>query len=381
MEKRMNRRDLLIGAGYGLGMLSLGACSTVSRVTGSSTNRYEHYQPVKSSMDRVTHSVVGLRPFRPKGYRLESENIQNKTIIHNYGHGGGGISLSWGTSIIAAQLASIPKTRHIAIIGSGVMGITTSLILAQAGFNVTIYADDFPPNTTSDIAAAIWLPSSYYDREIISNTFLEQDKHVIRSSFSRFLNYINRPSYGVYWNNYHLLLPEVRNLKRPLPGGNDLYPELATSTKNNLFGYPFQRYMKALIIDPMLYLPSLLQDARLAGVKLKQATFVNREQVLSLSEKMIVNCTGLGAKALFDDTSMYPVQGQMTHLLPQPEINYSYVVPTSQGYLYMFPRKGSIVLGGTAIKHHYGTTPNEQITKDLVKGHANLAKNLNLEAL
>ncbi|TQF71347.1 FAD-dependent oxidoreductase [Pseudoalteromonas luteoviolacea] len=372
----MNRRKLLIGAGYGLGMLGLSSCSSIPITNSNKRGRYHHYTPLKSSMQRVTHSVVGLRPFRPDGYRLESQKIANKTLVHNYGHGGGGITLSWGTSIIAAQLASKPLAKDIAIIGSGVMGLTTALILSREGFNVTIYAEDFPPNTTSNIAAALWLPSSYFDRSIVKPEFLEKDRQIIRGSFSRFLSFVNVPRYGVYWNNYHLLLPKVRDSIRALPGGNDLYPNLATSTKDNLFGYPYQSYMKALIIDPMLYLPAILQDAQMAGVKLKQTKFDNKDQVLALTENVIVNCSGLGASKLFGDESMYPIQGQLTHLLPQPEINYSYVVPTPEGYLYMFPRKGSIVIGGTAVKRAYSTQPDQQLTESMVRGHADLARKL-----
>ncbi|KZN68805.1 FAD-dependent oxidoreductase [Pseudoalteromonas luteoviolacea] len=372
----MNRRDLLIGAGYSLSMLGLASCSAIPKATLNKQSRYAHYKPLISSMDRVTHSVVGLRPFRPQGYRLESEPLGNKTIVHNYGHGGGGITLSWGTSIIAAQLASQPMARDIAVLGSGVMGLTTALLLAQQGFKVTIYAKDFPPNTTSNIAAALWLPSSYFDRKVATSQFLTRDKPIIRGSFSRFLTYVNRPRYGVYWNNYHLLLPQVRDSIRTLPGGNDLYPELATSTEDNLFGYPYQSYMKALIIDPMLYLPAILQDAQRSGTKLKYLQFKSVEDVLSLQESVIVNCTGLGASTLFGDTSMYPIQGQLTHLLPQPEVNYSYVVPTPEGYLYMFPRKGSIVIGGTAIKRAFDTKPNDQLTLSMVRDHAALAKKL-----
>ncbi|MBQ4811096.1 FAD-dependent oxidoreductase [Pseudoalteromonas luteoviolacea] len=372
----MNRRDLLIGAGYSLGMLGLASCASIPKATPNKQSRYAHYKALKSSMDRVTHSVVGLRPFRPQGYRLELEQLENKTIVHNYGHGGGGITLSWGTSIIAAQLASQPLSRDIAVLGSGVMGLTTSLLLAQQGFNVTIYAKDFPPNTTSNIAAALWLPSSYFDKKVVTSQFLTRDRPIIRGSFARFLTYVNRPRYGVCWNNYHLLLPEERQSISTLPGGNDLYPELATSTNDNLFGYPYQSYMKALIIDPMLYLPALLQDAQRAGAKLKFAQFKSVDDVLSLKESVIVNCTGLGASVLFGDNSMYPIQGQLTHLLPQPEITYSYVVPTPEGYLYMFPRKGSIVIGGTAVKRAYDTKPNDQLTLNMVRGHADLARKL-----
>src|SRR5688572_11927916 len=50
---------------------------------------------VNVSPDRVIRTVVGLRPFRPTGFVLKSEKIDSKSVIHNYGHGGGGISLSW----------------------------------------------------------------------------------------------------------------------------------------------------------------------------------------------------------------------------------------------------------------------------------------------
>jgi len=40
---------------------------------------------------------VGLRPFRKSGVRLESERLRDgRTVIHNYGHGGSGFTLSWG---------------------------------------------------------------------------------------------------------------------------------------------------------------------------------------------------------------------------------------------------------------------------------------------
>ena len=66
-------------------------------------------------------------------------------------------------------------------------------------------------------------------------------------------------------------------------------------------------------------------------------------EVRQLPERLVFNCTGLGAKALFNDDELTPVEGQLTFLLPQPEVEYS-VVPES---LYMFSRHDGIVLGGT----------------------------------
>ena len=53
-----------------------------------------HFAPVRVSPDRIIRTVVGFRPFRPSGFVLKSEKINNKLIVHDYGHGGGGFSLS-----------------------------------------------------------------------------------------------------------------------------------------------------------------------------------------------------------------------------------------------------------------------------------------------
>jgi D-amino-acid oxidase len=47
---------------------------------------------------------VGLRPFRRAGVRVECES--GITVVHNYGHGGSGVTLSWGSAGEAALLAS-----------------------------------------------------------------------------------------------------------------------------------------------------------------------------------------------------------------------------------------------------------------------------------
>ena len=164
-----------------------------------------------------------------------------------------------------------------------------------------------------------------------------------------------------------------------MPGGNALYPELKTSTENNLFGFPYQVSMQSLMIDPTFYLRRLMQDARLAGVRFEQRHLDSLEQVLSLRPSVIVNCTGLGASKLFGDESLIPVQGQLTHLLPQPEINYSYVTPAEDGFLYMFPRKGSIVLGGTSVKGQYSTKPDMALAKKKVEEHAQLSQKLRVK--
>ena len=86
-----------------------------------------------ASADRITRITVCTRPFRALGPRLDVESIGNKTIVHKYGHGGSGWSLSWGSSGIAVRNAMARGDREIAVIGCGALGLTSALLLQRAG--------------------------------------------------------------------------------------------------------------------------------------------------------------------------------------------------------------------------------------------------------
>jgi D-amino-acid oxidase len=51
---------------------------------------------------------VGLRPFRRSGVRLERDRFRDgRTVIHNYGHGGAGFTLSWGCAHEVLNMATL----------------------------------------------------------------------------------------------------------------------------------------------------------------------------------------------------------------------------------------------------------------------------------
>lgn len=52
----------------------------------------------------VIDTVAGLRPYRRIDIRIEPQMIDGKLIIHNYGHGGGGVTLSWGSAKLALDI-------------------------------------------------------------------------------------------------------------------------------------------------------------------------------------------------------------------------------------------------------------------------------------
>jgi D-amino-acid oxidase len=60
-------------------------------------------EPALRGAREIEHRV-GLRPVRPQ-VRLEAEPVNGVTVVHNYGHGGAGVTLSWGCAQDAAALA------------------------------------------------------------------------------------------------------------------------------------------------------------------------------------------------------------------------------------------------------------------------------------
>ena len=94
--------------------------------------------------------------------------------------------------------------------------------------------------------------------------------------------------------------------------------------------------------------------------------FQDINEVLQLEEPIIINCTGLGSRTLFNDNDLIPIKGQLTFLLPQDEIDYIII---GNGRLYMFPRSDGILLGGTFERNNWDTTPDPEKTRQIVNGH------------
>ena len=101
----VRRRHVLAGVG-GLGMAGLAGCATTSPASPALTRpgfQPRVLAPLRMDMSRLTHMTVCLRPFRAAGPRLDVETVGDKRVVHNYGHGGSGWSLAWGSARIAAR--------------------------------------------------------------------------------------------------------------------------------------------------------------------------------------------------------------------------------------------------------------------------------------
>jgi D-amino-acid oxidase len=331
-----------------------------------------HFSPVIVSRDRLIRTVVGLRPYRSEGFVIKAERMGEKLLIHNYGHGGAGVTLSWGAATLAVEHTRDAQQNRFAVLGSGVMGLSVARLLQRRGGTVTIYAKDLPPNTTSNVAGGLWYPSSSYNSQKVSAAFLEQFRLACRISNRAFQELVG-DQYGVRWVETFELEQELAPFERELPGGAQLYPETRILREpKRYFGSPYVRQFSTMLIEPPVYMNALLRDFYTAGGKVVVKEFRSREQIASLSESVIFNCTGLGSNALFDDSVLIPVRGQLEVLLPQPEIDYCYL----SGDFYMFPRRDGIILGGTFEHRNWSLEPDaDQITR-ILEANANISKGL-----
>ena len=73
--------------------------------------------PVRVAADREIRTIAGLRPYRPSGFVVRAERIGDLLVIHNYGHGGGGITLSWGTARLAVDLIPPDDRGPVGVLG------------------------------------------------------------------------------------------------------------------------------------------------------------------------------------------------------------------------------------------------------------------------
>lgn len=315
---------------------------------------------------RVIRTVVGLRPYRKSGFRVETEALGDKVLIHNYGHGGGGISLSWGTAQLALERALQTPHRQAAVIGSGAVGLATARLLQDHGFSVTIYARDLPPNTTSNIAGAQWSPTTVVDAD--RRTASWDSLFVTASRFAfRHFQLLVQPRYGVTWRENYFLSESPRRFS----GGehallDDIIPLVDLSPNEHPFHGYFAARMLSMHIEPSVYLLAVLADFRLAGGRVIVRDFPDAPSIGSLTEPLVLNCTGLGAAALFGDGEMLPIKGQLTVLVPQPEVDFITIGP---GGLYMMPRQDGIILGGTFERGVSTLEPNPSEVQRIVQGN------------
>jgi D-amino-acid oxidase len=225
------------------------------------------------------------------------------------------------------------RAARVAVIGAGVSGLTSGVLLAESGYDVTLFADEIFA-TTSAVAGAIWYPYHIRPKAKVERWG--------RSSYEEFVRLAADRRTGVKLIEFHVFSIKVQ---RRIPSwadgmsGRDLRPEEVPA----VYRYGFA--ITVPVMQTPLYLPYLRRRLRRAGGRLRRRKIANIGE-LTHEFDAIVNCSGYGARKLCNDRKVRPGRGIVV-LAPNPKINHAFVYDEDPRALtYVIPRGTDCVLGG-----------------------------------
>ncbi len=352
----MDRRLLLRGglAAAGLAMAGAGKAA----VPPSPLVR------IRVDPPEVFRTTVCTRPFREAGPRIETETVGRKTVVHNYGHGGSGWSLSWGSAAEAVSLAMASSPRQIAVIGAGALGLTAAITAQRAGADVTIYARERFPFVRSARATGSWTPDSRIAKAAaVTDGFPAFWERMARTALAMHQSYVSVPGNPVDWLDNYVMhdppqAPDPNAAPEEDPGFlylqdriRDLSPRYS-DVPNDMHPFASEnvRMGPQMTFNVADYSHQLESDFFAAGGHIEHADFATPADFAHLKEHVVICCTGYGSRALWKDDSIIPVRGQIVWLVPQEGVHYG----VSHGSLLVLARRDGIVVQETGPNENFG---------------------------
>uniref|UniRef100_A0A3Q3K3I1 D-aspartate oxidase n=2 Tax=Monopterus albus TaxID=43700 RepID=A0A3Q3K3I1_MONAL len=264
------------------------------------------------------------------------------------------------------------KKARVVVVGAGVVGFSTAVCIAEAlpMCSVTLLADKFSPNTTSDGAAGILLAVEFPDIP------LERQRRWFKDSFDHLLAIAqsqHSPEAGVILSSGWQIFKEVPVDK--LPFWSELVIGFRLMTDCELKRFPQHKFGQAFTTikcECSSYLPWLENRFIKAGGEVKQRK-VNSLEELSSSYDIIVNCSGLGSKNLVGDTQVYPVRGQVLKV-EAPWLQH--FIRDGDGKAYIYPGIHSVTVGGTRQEGDWRLQVDEEDTRSIMERCSRLEPSL-----
>ncbi|MEU0132832.1 FAD-dependent oxidoreductase [Streptomyces sp. NPDC006296] len=236
----------------------------------------------------------------------------------------------------------------VIVVGGGVSGLTTALQLAERGLRVRVWSRDPAAGTTSAVAGALWWPYRIEPGALVSGWSVETLRVYEELAAAPAETGVRRVA-GVHGGERLAALgPWAREL--------DQVSEVPEGLRVTL---------------PLIDMPVHLRwlEGRLAAA----GGVVERRAVDGFGEaaaeaRVVVNCTGLGARELVPDAGVRPVRGQLV-VVENPGVEewFTRADPASSATTYFFPQPGGLLLGGTAEVDDRRTEPDPGTAREIVE--------------
>lgn len=312
----------------------------------------------------ILRFVGGVRPCRHGGLRIEAETLGSdaggKLVVHDYGHGGCGVTIGFGTADEVVKLVDAHSGRDepVAVLGAGVVGLTAALRLLQGGRRVRVVSEKLGIDTVSTVAGAVWLPTGIEfgdtpERVAWFRNILRRSHAALRGLDPRFgveelpvFEPAGAPDQPEFFDHGTLEAPT------PL----DRLPIGAAGGPGRVF--------RTLFMHTPRLLRALIGEVGRLGGTFETRRIGRLSELASLPERVVVNCLALGSRSLFDDAAMYPARGMLVLMRPQ---RLGYIA--HDGYKYMFPREDALVLGGCFLEGDGRAEPDEAYCREILRHH------------
>jgi D-amino-acid oxidase len=224
----------------------------------------------------------------------------------------------------------------ILVLGCGVMGLSCGIRMLEAGHSVKIWARELPPNTTSNVAAAVWFPYKAYPQDLVNHWGLV--------AFNEFVELAKDPETGVVM----LAGKEIFEEQVGDPEWRTQLPNYRRASGDDLpEGYVDGYVYDVPVIETPRYMFYLLDRFKRLGGTVEERELQSIDEALAESS-VVVNCTGLGSRELLGDKELYPIRGQIVRVIG-PKLDAFYLDDYGhRGLAYIIPRQDGIILGGTS---------------------------------
>lgn len=247
---------------------------------------------------------------------------------------------------------------RVTVVGAGVVGLTAALRCAQAGHDVAVLARDLPLETTSALAGGLWYPYRAYPQDRVGAWAAVGYAELARLAR-------DEPDAGVD------LRQGVELLRRPVgdPEWAAALPAEAGFRRLGVAqvppGYAGGWRLVAPVVDMGVHLPWLRARVEAAGAPVTRAWLPDLPE--PRAGHVVVNATGLAARALADDGTVVPVRGQVVRVARPPALT-DFLLDDSEPArpLYVVPRRTDVVVGGTAEEGEWDVRPDPATAERLL---------------
>ncbi|MEU6195771.1 FAD-dependent oxidoreductase [Streptomyces sp. NPDC047061] len=234
---------------------------------------------------------------------------------------------------------------EVIVVGGGVVGLTTAVVLAEGGRRVRVWARETGGRTTSAVAGALWWPYRIEPEALVGEWALAS-LVVYEALAARPEETGVRLVEGVHDG---LRLDGLGAWAAKVPG-------LAETAEGLAARLP--------LIDMPVHLEWLRRRLERAGGTVEERVVESLDEVPA---PVVVNCTGLGARSLVPDPAVRPVRGQLV-VVENPGITTWYTSDEVEGgaSAYFFPQPGGLLLGGTAEEDAWSLEPDPEVAAGIV---------------